>query len=63
MDALKQLRPRFSSLCRQAGLHKQIFTGGAGPKLKLESINHNVIIGEQLDSDLLLGCFEVDPVV
>ena len=58
--ALKQLRPKFSLLGRKAKQHLWIFCGIRGLKLKLENTDGATIAKEQLDSDLLLDCLEID---
>jgi len=60
--ALKQLRPGLDSLTSQASQQDWIFFGThnrRGPKLKLERLDPDVMVQEQLDSELLLSCFEV----
>ena len=60
-SAVKQLRPGLENLTSQASQQHWIFFGtndNRGPKLKLEGLDHDTMVKEQLDSELLLSCFE-----
>ena len=61
MKAVRQLQPKLESLCLQAEKCDWLFFKSYNHlsfKLKLESMDPDIIANEQLDSQLLLTCFK-----
>ena len=61
MKAVRQLCPKLESLCLQAEKQDWLFFGSynhPSPRLKLESMDPDIITNELLNSELLLTCFK-----
>ena len=61
-EAIKKLRPKLKVYSLPAGEHDWLVFGSHDhrrAKLKIESMDPNIIAEESLDSELLLTCFEL----
>ena len=56
--AVKELRPKLNKLCTKAAQHELVLLSFDYSKLKLMTMEPDVVAREILDSDLLLACFD-----